>query len=201
MYFMPRLVHARKALVLGDGDGRFLAALLAANKGVEATAIDSSSEMLRLLRDRCSAFSSRLKTVQMNALSFTPPQDARYDLVVSHFFLDCFTESQLNELIRRITPALEPGARWVVSDFRIPTGIMRLPGWFLVRSLYLAFSLLTGLRATKLPQYSSCLLEAGFTRIEQRLFLAGMLSAESWQFSERSQNKAESKANRSSAKA
>jgi hypothetical protein len=78
---------------------------------------------------------------------------------------------------------------------------MRLPGWFLVRSLYLAFRLLTGLHTTKLPQYSSCLLEAGFTRVEQRLFLAGMLSAELWQFSERSKTRQKAKANCPSAKA
>ena len=31
LHYLPALLHSRNALVLGDGDGRFIAALLAAN--------------------------------------------------------------------------------------------------------------------------------------------------------------------------
>lgn len=187
MYFLPELLTARRALVLGDGDGRFLTRLLAANTHLEATAIDSSVEMLNLLRRRCAPFLNRVETIQMDAVDFTPRQMPAYDLVISHFFLDCFTEQQLKGMIRRIVPALAPDARWVISDFRIPSGTMRLPGWLVVRSLYLAFRILTGLRTKELPQHAFCLSEAGFRREQQGLVLSGMLTAELWRFSEASE--------------
>ena len=45
---MPVMLTARRALVLGDGNGRFLAELLAANRSVAVDAIDISPMMVEL---------------------------------------------------------------------------------------------------------------------------------------------------------
>jgi ubiquinone/menaquinone biosynthesis C-methylase UbiE len=179
--FLPRLPAARNALVLGDGDGRFLEHLLSANPELHATALDSSAEMLRLLRKRSAPCPSRLRTLHTDALRFDPPGGSSYDLVVTHFFLDCFTEPQLTELIQRISPALTPDALWLVSDFRIPPGSMRWPAQILVRSLYFAFRVITGLGTTQLPCYAPILSAAGFERIDRKLFLSGIITSELWQ--------------------
>jgi ubiquinone/menaquinone biosynthesis C-methylase UbiE len=181
LHFLSQLTTARNALVLGDGDGRFLASFLAANTSVQATAVDGSAAMLALLHRRCCAYASRLKTVQANALTFTPATDVPYDLVASHFFLDCFTEEQLQQLIARITPALKPEGRWLISDFRIPPGNMHLPARVFVRSLYLAFRILTGLRVTHLPDHAAHFSAAGFQCIDQQMFLSGILTTELWE--------------------
>lgn len=181
LHLLPRLLHSRNALVLGDGDGRFLSHLLVANPYLNATAVDISAEMLRLLRERCSPNAERLRTHQADALSFIPPAEAHYDLVVTHFFLDCLTQSALNYLIAGIAPSLTPNALWVVSDFRIPSGFMRRPSQILIRSLYLAFRILTKLPARQLPDHAKTLYAAGFTCIARQFFLAGVLTTELWQ--------------------
>lgn len=181
LHFLPRLTTARNALILGDGDGRFLASFLAANTIVEATAVDGSAAMLEILRRRCAPHASRLKTVQGDALAFTPATEVPYDVVVSHFFLDCFTEEQVQQLITRITPALRPGGQWLISDFRVPPGNMHLPARAFVRSLYLAFRILTGLRVTHLPDHAVCLSAAGFQCIGRQMFLSGILTTELWE--------------------
>lgn len=181
LHFLPRILTARRALVLGDGDGRFLAQLFAVNPDVHATAIDSSGEMLRLLREKCKPYFDRLHTVHADALSFTPPVHADYDLVVSHFFMDCFTEAQLNELVDHIAPALKPDALWLLSDFRIASGRMHLPAEIVVRGLYFAFRVITGLRIVRLPCHSSILSAAGFNRRDRKLLAAGLLHTELWQ--------------------
>lgn len=180
LHFVLQLATARKALVLGDGDGRFLARLLAENATIEATAIDGSAKMLELLLQRCSPYASRLKTIQTDALKFKPETETPYDLVVSHFFLDCFTEEQLNRLISNVRPAMRGESRWLVSDFRIPQGSLHLLARVLVRSLYLAFRLLSGLRITRLPNHSACLSQAGFECIDRKMFLSGILTTELW---------------------
>jgi SAM-dependent methyltransferase len=182
-HYLPQLLDRRRAVVLGDGDGRFLAQLLASNPDLHADAIDTSTTMLQLLRQRCEAATpnaaTRLRTHHADAI--TVPLEDSYDLVVTHFFLDCLTQPDLDTLITHINPSLTPGALWLVSDFRIPNGLMRLPARLLVRSLYLAFRLLTGLRTTHLPDYATPLTQAGLTRIAHQHRLAGLLTTELWQ--------------------
>src|SRR6202042_2739590 len=55
LHYLPQLLNKRHALILGDGDGRFLAQLLQHNPNLSADAVDSSSTMLQLLRQRCEA--------------------------------------------------------------------------------------------------------------------------------------------------
>jgi SAM-dependent methyltransferase len=167
--------------VLGDGDGRFAARLFETNAGVTATAVDTSREMLRLLAKRCAGFEGRLQMVQQDALSFAEDNRDRYDLIATHFFLDCLRQDEVDELVRRMTPALSQDALWVVSDFCIPRGVLRLPAWLLVRGLYLAFRCLTGLQPTHLPDYSRALAAGGFVQLDRGFFMGGMLTAELWQ--------------------
>jgi SAM-dependent methyltransferase len=184
LHYLPSLLKRKRALVLGDGDGRFLAELLAKNSLLRADAIDTSASMIHLLRRRCEALapnaSTRLNTHQADALTY--PLEPPYDLIVTHFFLDCLTQHNLETLITRIAPTLSPGALWLVSDFQIPSGPMRLPAKIFVRTLYLAFRILTGLRTTQLPDHATPLQQAGLTRIAHRDRLAGLLITELWQF-------------------
>ena len=180
LHHLPRLTQQKSALILGDGDGRFLSQLLSQNPHIHAEAIDTSATMLHLLRQRCALYANRLQTHQTDALAFQPAK--KYDLVVTHFFLDCLTQTQLEALITKITPHLTPDAIWLISDFRIPpTGPMRLIARAYIRSLYLAFRILTNLRVTTLPDYTTPLTQSGFTRIAQHHRLAGLLTTELWQ--------------------
>jgi len=151
------------------------------NTTVHVTAVDASGEMLRLLQRRCQPYADRLTTVQSDALSFSAETDEQYDLVATHFFLDCLQQDEVESLMQHLRPLLSPGAVWIVSEFRIASGAMRLPSRLLVRSLYLAFRVLTGLRASRLPNYATALSQAGLIRREQKHFLDGMLTAELWE--------------------
>jgi hypothetical protein len=57
---------------------------------------------------------------------------------------------------------------------------MRLPACALVRSLYLAFRALTGLRTTQLPDHRAALNSTGLTRTSQHTSLTGILTTELW---------------------
>jgi len=177
--FLPQLRNCRRGLVLGDGDGRFLCALLAAKPQLHAEAVDTSATMLQLLRRNCCASADRLETHHASALDFPPT--GPYDLVVTHFFLDCLSQHEVDALAARIAPSLAPQALWLISDFRIPSGLMRLPARVLVRSLYFAFRILTGLRTTRLPNHSSALACAGMIRVAHHHSVAGLLTTELWQ--------------------
>ena len=179
--FLPHTTHCRNALVLGDGDGRFTARLLRANPHIGVRAVDASPAMLAALTRACGPNIARLTRELADLRSWRPSPSAPCDLVVTHFFLDCLSTHEVLDLARQIRPSVSPNALWVVSEFAIP------PGWFgrliakpIVRSLYLAFGLLTGLHTRKLPDHASALQSAGFSRIKRRSHLGGLLVSELW---------------------
>ena len=133
--------------------------------------------MLQLLTARAPQ-DGRLTTWQGSALDATPP--CRPDLIATHFFLDCLTQPEVDELIARLALELQPGGLWVVSEFRIPSGSMHLPAWLIVRGLYAAFRLLTGLRVTSLPNHHGPMQRASLVLRAQSFSLDGILVSELW---------------------
>jgi SAM-dependent methyltransferase len=185
-HHLPALQNSCRSLVLGDGDGRFLAQLLATSPVLQADAVDASPAMLALLRARVTHIKAqhRLTITQADARTFEPSRD--YDLVATHFFLDCLTEPEVDHLITRIRPHLVDGAQWLVSEFQIPeTG--RLQKWVartIIATLYAAFRLLTGLTVTQIPPWPEVLTRHGFQRKATRTWLGGLLISELWDFHE-----------------
>lgn len=184
---LPALRDARQALVLGDGDGRFLARLLAATPELRALAVDLSPAMLRLVRQRAARAGAvdRLTTTCADARLFELdplPAASPYDLVVTHFFLDCLTPADLDSLLARIQPQLAPRALWLVSEFQIPPAgrLGKTLAAALIRLLYAAFRLLTGLEVRALPPWRAQLSRAGFLPLRSYPSLGGLLVSELW---------------------
>lgn len=171
------------ALVLGDGDGRFTARLMVRNPEVRVQAVDLSAAMLRLLERRCRVSAARLSTAQADARHFSAAGGA--DLVATHFFLDCLEQQEVEELVRRVAAGLAPGATWVVSEFQVPHGWLRAPAAILVRGLYLAFRILTGLQVTRLPDHARALRDCGFALAAEERLCGGLLVAQVWKSSGR----------------
>jgi hypothetical protein len=110
------------------------------------------------------------------------PAGKDYDLVVSHFFLDCLTDAEVLDLVERVLPHLTDDAIWLVSEFSIPeNGWRRFGARAVVRSLYFAFSVLTGLRVRRIPNYAKIFLDNQVRLSENAAYLGGMLVSEVWE--------------------
>jgi hypothetical protein len=180
-HFLPRLSDCNKALVLGDGDGRFTAELLRRYPRIQAHAVDGSAAMLRSLEDRCRAYAGRVKTELADLRGWQPHAEMRYDVVITHFFLDCLSTNEIGSLARRLAPVMAPDALWLVSDFAIPDSRFgRMLATPLVGSLYLAFRMLTGLEAGKLPNHAAALDNAGWALDTNATRLRGLLISQLW---------------------
>jgi ubiquinone/menaquinone biosynthesis C-methylase UbiE len=178
--FLDSLSGCRRALVIGDGDGRFTACLLRANSHIQVDAIDASSAMLHELIHRAGSNADRVRTVLTDARTWQPANSS-YDLIVTHFFLDCLTAAEIQSLAQTVRHASAPSVRWLVSEFAIPSGWYgRLFARPLIRCLYFAFGLLTGLRVRALPEHRAKLQQSGFEMIAEHKWLAGLLVSEIW---------------------
>lgn len=178
--FLGDLAGCRRAAVLGDGDGRFTAQLLRANPEIEIDAVDASAAMLRELLRHAGRNATRVHVDYADARTWQPANPP-YDLVATHFFLDCLSVDEVRSLADRLREVLSPSGSWIVSEFAIPQGsfgrgVARPVVWL----LYRAFGLLTGLTIRNLPDYARAMRAAGFTLRQRRSFLRGLLVAELW---------------------
>jgi len=184
---LNQLNNPHHALVLGDGDGRFLEQLLLRYPQCTAVAVDISAAMLDKLRRRCLRSvpnaATRLTTLQRSALELALPlpSEEKPDLIVTHFLLDCFSQPDVDALAVRLASQLAPGALWLLSDFALPANQLLRPfARLYIASLYAAFRLITGLRVRQLPDPKSALQRAGMRRITRSTLLGGLLYTELW---------------------
>ena len=178
--FLHEMRHCRRALVLGDGDGRFTARLLRTNQEVEVDAVDASTAMLRALIRRAGPHADRVHA-HCADVRLWQPANPPYDLVVTHFFLDCLTNDEVLALAKKLHGALSPSALWVISEFVIPReGFGRLVARPVVSGLYVGFRWLTGLVVRELPDHPAVLQRSGFALQSRRTMLAGLLAGEIW---------------------
>lgn len=180
---LSQLDDPRYALVLGDGDGRFLEQLLLRYPQCNALAVDISAAMLQRLQQRCARAipnaGTRLTIMQRSALDVD--LEPSTDLIVTHFLLDCFTQSEIEALIARFNSQLAPGALWLVSDFALPASpLLRPLARLYIAALYVSFRVLTGLRVRRLPNPHLAFRRAGLRCIVRRTFFFGLLYTELW---------------------
>jgi len=163
--FLEVIPPPRRVLMLGEGHGRFLRACRERFPAAEITCVDASAGMLRQARQELAR--GRLEEVGIRFVKadvFTwEPQSGAYDLIVTHFFLDCFRPDELALLMPRIARAAAPGASWLLADFQMAAhGWQRLRSRCILALMHVFFRLATGLSARSLTPPEPFLKKAGF---------------------------------------
>ena len=177
--FLPHIASARRVLILGEGDGRTLERLLTIAPMARFDVVELSPEMISL---------ARLQTNNSDRVAFHC-RDARtenwaaghYDAIVTHFFLDCFSEADARCLIRQLARALAPAGVWLISEFAIPkAGWQRIHAQIWIWAMYRFFRLTTGLSARSLPPVETPMRQAGMRRVKQEKQRSGLIVSEIW---------------------
>jgi SAM-dependent methyltransferase len=177
--FLDTLPRARHALLLGEGNGRFLQEFLRKQPGAQVTCVDASPQMLKAAR-RSARENARVTFVCCDVNEWEPSH-GEFDLVVSNFFLDCFRPEQIEFIAERISAALTDDARWLIADFCEPRG-----GWrkwrarAILQAMYCFFRWTTALPAKRLTAPDVILARHGFELRERRTFEWGLLQSDLW---------------------
>ena len=181
--FVRQLDAPRRALVLGEGDGRFLEQLRRAQPELQIECLDASARMLALARARVGESHLHYLHADIRAAAFPP---ARYDLVVTHFFLDCFTAETLSEVIAKIAASTTENATWLVADFHEPPrGWRRVWGRLLISTMYRFFRIAARIEARRLVDYGPSLRREGFSLTSEVVSAHGLLRSQLWRRSEK----------------
>lgn len=181
--FLTETKTSKRALVLGEGPGKFLTELLLANSKVTVTCIEQSPRMIDAARRSLRA--RRLPTERahfeaVDALQWSGPENT-FDLIVTNFFLDCFRPEQIETLTRNIARLATPHAQWLVTDFCVPAaGWQRWRARCLLALMYPLFRLTTRLPAHRLTPPDACLQRAGFRLAQRQHANFGFMHADQW---------------------
>jgi hypothetical protein len=178
-------------LVLGDGDGRGLQALLQVLPQASFVSVDGSRDMIARSRRRLEARSPTISRLargpsvtwihaDLRGAWRELPCDEIFDGIVTSFFLDCLTPRELAELWSRGVARLRPVGAWIVTDFLSTAEVRRLEaeagtpgGWrslrqaLLLRLLYAAFRGTTSMGARELPDLAAPFADDGWTPVIQ----------------------------------
>lgn len=175
------LAECQRALVVGDGDGRFLAALLAGNPTIRVLAIDISPKMTELAKQRTAFAADRVTFIIGDIRQMQLPAGG-YDLVVTNFLLDCFPLDQLRTVIDRLAGVLEQNGRWLVGDFAKPTRpLTALVAKLGMAVMYFVFRFVARIQAWHLVDPTELLQAHGLCSTAQVSRLDGWLVSTVWQ--------------------
>lgn len=182
--FLSRTKHCRRALLVGEGTGKFLVALLRANPRIQITCVEHCAGMIAQTRQRLAIAKldgSRVEFKQVDARHWVPPVE-KFDLIVTHFFLDCFRAEQLQALVPRLAAGATADATWLLADFCVPErGWRRWRAKIILALLYTFFRLTTSLSARRLTPPDSFLTQAGFNLADRRSASFGFAHSDYWQ--------------------
>lgn len=173
----------QRTLILGDGDGRLLEAIVQRmSEGSEQmiSSVDHSDAMLSQQKQRVAnqSASKQIEWIKADALSFIPDSHS-FDVIVTPFFLDCFSEEQLQDALPRWLRGLRQEGRWYYVDFVLPeTGWRRIRAACLSRIMHCFFWLTTGLPNTKLLNVPVMLRRLGLEPEFQTNRFGGMIVTE-----------------------
>lgn len=175
---LPKLHPARRVLVMGGGNGRFLCELLASGHADHAVSIDASSVMTERTRAALRAIDlvdrADLRVGGLETLG----EAEHFDLIVTHCYLDLFEAQELDGVLDRLSEALLPKGQWLFSDFTTTgEGLPRIAKRAVVTTLYTFFRLTCGLKTRSLPDFDAAFVRRGFREVAKASAAAGLLKA------------------------
>ncbi|MDB5152152.1 MAG: class SAM-dependent methyltransferase [Mucilaginibacter sp.] len=157
VYLLKFISAAAEILIVGGGTGWILEEIAKVHpSGLKITYVEISANMMALSRKRNTGNNA---VIYINKEIENVAIQNGYDVVITPFLFDNFTEQTLQKVFSHIHNSLKPGGLWLNTDFRL-TG-----KWWqalLLRSMFIFFRIICRIEATRLPDIEK--------RFEQHLY-------------------------------
>lgn len=176
--FLDEIPAPANVLIAGEGHGKFLFECVRRLPEARIVVVDFSKKMLEIASSQVA--SDHVEFVCADVLEWEGPQGG-FDLIVTNFFLDCFTADQLALVVSKLARCAKPDAQWLLADFEIaPTPLAGLRSRVIVGLLYLFFGIVTGLKTRAIVPPDRDLKQAGFLLHRRETHDWGLLKSEWW---------------------
>jgi tRNA (cmo5U34)-methyltransferase len=178
---LHRLRGLDRGLILGGGTGWFLLELLERTDIKRVLYVEMSPKMLessrQLIAQRRPEFLSRVE-FRLGTEQSVTSEDGPFDLLVTNFFLDLFSDQNCAQMIERLHPNLAKDGRWLFVDFHTPEGgWQRVAAVGLFKVMFTFFNVTSKMESKRPPHYQGTFDRLGVRTDVEEHFYGSMIRA------------------------
>lgn len=167
-WYLDKIPDDSRVLILGGGTGWLLEELQKRNSSCTVCYIEISKKMIERARSR--ELKSTVHFIQGTEEDI--PASQKFDVVITNFYLDLFSEKTLKEVVDRINSHTTASTLWIVTDF------VNGGKWWhklMLKTMYLFFNVTCRIDANHLSDWADQLRLLGwcesYTRVWHRDFI------------------------------
>jgi len=176
VYLLQFISPGSNILIVGGGTGWILEEIAKVHSsGLQITYVEVAADMMKLSQKRNA---SDNEVVFINDAIENVPLANNFDVVITPFLFDNFTEENLQKIFKHIGKSLKPRGIWLNTDFRL-TG-----KWWqkvLLKSMLLFFRLVCHIEAKQLPCIEKCFEKNGYKITQQKSFFGDFILSTAFQ--------------------
>jgi len=172
LYLLGFIEPGSRVLIVGGGTGWILEELTKIHpSGLHITYVEIAAAMMDLSKKRDTG-SNEVAYIQnaIEQVNLIPD----FDVVITPFLFDNFTEQTLHTVFAHIHALLKPGELWLNADFQL-TG-----KWWqqlLLKSMFVFFRLICGIEAGKLPGIKTRFTANSYAMVDEKTFFNDFIVA------------------------
>lgn len=174
-HFLSRIPPGARVLILGGGSGWILPALLRRSAPRHVLFLEASGKMLAkaqtYFQQHAPSSAGRVEFRHGTEAVLLPTE--MFEVVLTPFVLDLFSNAEMRALLQRLDAALAPGGRWLHTDF-YASADPRHRWWQqpLLWCMYRFFRAVSHISAQELPAFDRAFGELGY-QVQQEAFFYG----------------------------
>ena len=173
MWYLKEIPRGSSVLILGGGTGWLLEELQKHTPSCKVWYVEISKNMLDRARQRELKFNVHF----IQGTEESIPPDLKFDVVITNFYLDLFSERALVDVIKHIGFHTAESSTWLVTDF---VNGRKLWHKLMLKIMYLFFKLVCRIDANHLPEWARLLQNQGWKEAGERFWYGDFIKSTVW---------------------
>lgn len=167
LHVIPPQAHV---LIVGGGTGWLLRNLLLLHPDCTVCYVEASGRMLAAAQKMAGDQAVRVKFIHGTEKAI--PAELQFDVIITNFFLDLFTDTSLLRIVKHLISFLRQGGCWLVTDFYDGGK------WWqrmLLHVMFIFFRTITGIESRRLADWNTALLSRELQQKESAFYFRGFI--------------------------
>ena len=180
--FLNAIPENSRVLIIGGGSGWIIEPVLLAAKQATLLYLEASAKMLALAEHKIAHHPLAAQVEWRLGTEENIKPAEKFDVIITNFFLDLFSEPELRNLTSLLNNALQKDGLWLAVDFVKPSGsfLKRLGARLFIRSMYIFFRLTCHISGKTLPDWENQLRRHALKEVKSAYFYGGLIKSSVW---------------------
>ncbi|WP_295649854.1 class I SAM-dependent methyltransferase [uncultured Mucilaginibacter sp.] len=176
VYLLQFIPSNATILIVGGGTGRLLEEIAKIYpSGLNITYVEISAKMMAIAKKKNHGNN---RVTFINEAVENVPFSLSFDVVITPFLFDNFTEKTLQTVFNHINSLLKTDGIWLCSDFQITGALWQRA---LLKTMYIFFKLLCRIETTTMPNIEAQFNGKGYKKKSAKTFFADFIISTEYQ--------------------